>query len=312
MIGIQEAIEQVSRDQLQVIAVPIFLAVVALELYFDKYRDTKLYESKDMWASLGMLLITALVELLPKILAFIAFFHLHELSPLKDIVGRQAWAWALLFVLDDFTYYWFHRMNHEVRLLWAGHVAHHSSQLMNFGTALRQGAGERVHKYVFWLWLPLLGFDALMIFVVISCNLLYQFWVHTELIDKLPAWYESIFNTPSHHRVHHASNVRYLDCNHAGVFIIWDKIFGTFSPEVSVEKVKYGLTQNLTSHNLVHVATHEYRSLWQDISRAHSWKDKLRYIFLAPGWNHNGPDKRAKVLRKKLKESNPSTFGESY
>jgi len=226
-------------------ALPIFLIVIIVEAVISRREQKDLYDRKDFIASVWMLILTAIVEFLPKALAFIAFFYLHELTPLSDVIGRQWWAWGLLFVLDDFTYYWFHRMNHEVRLFWAGHVPHHSSQKMNFGTALRQGVGERVHKYLFWLWLPLLGFDAMMLFVAMSINLLYQFWVHTELVDKMPSWFEYVFNTPSHHRVHHASNIRYLDCNHAGVFIIWDRLFGTFSPEVVTEKVVYGLTAGL-------------------------------------------------------------------
>ena len=195
------------------------------------------------------------------------------------------------------------RTNHEVRLLWAGHVPHHSAIKMNFATALRQGVGERIHKFFFWVWLPLLGFDALMIFIMISINLTYQFWVHTELVDKLPRWIEYVFNTPSHHRVHHASNIRYLDCNHAGVLILWDRWFGTFSEESKVDDpVVYGLTQNITSYHPIDVATHEYQAIWRDVKRAHKWSDKLKYIFYAPGWSHDGEDKRAKVLRRKIKE----------
>ncbi len=291
------AIQNVSSDQLQVLAIPVFLLVLALEYYWDKYKDLGLYKNADLGASLGMLIITAFVELIPKILAFMAFYVLHEISPLRDIVGRQWWAWVILFFLDDFSYYWFHRMNHEVRLLWAGHVAHHSSRYMNFGTALRQGAGERIHKYFFWMWIPLLGFDPLMMFVMISINLIYQFWVHTELVDKLPSWVELIFNTPSHHRVHHASNARYLDQNHAGVLIIWDRMFGTFSEEKNFEPPVYGLTKNISSHNPLYVASHEYGAIWKDVQRANKWSDKLKYIFYAPGWSHDGPDLRAKTLR---------------
>jgi len=293
----ESIIKELSADQLQVLAVPVFLLAIGIEFYWDKYKELGLYKTKDLGASLGMLVITALVELLPKILAFAAFYYLHEISPLRDVVGRQWWAWGVLFFMDDFSYYWFHRMNHEVRFFWAGHVSHHSSQYMNFGTALRQGAGERVHKYLFWLWIPLLGFDPLMMFVMISINLIFQFWVHTEHINKLPGWIEFIFNTPSHHRVHHASNHRYLDRNHAGVLIIWDRLLGTFSPEVDHEKVVYGLTNNIRSHHPIHVATHEYASMWRDIRRATKWSDKMKYLFYAPGWSHDGPDRRAKFLR---------------
>jgi len=245
-----------------------------------------------------MLVASSIVDFAPKVLAFGGFVILHELSPLKDVIGRQWWAWVILFFLDDFTYYWFHRANHQVRLLWAGHVSHHSSQYLNLGTALRQGVGERLHKYLFWLWLPLLGFDAVMIFTIIGINLFYQFWVHTELVKRLPSFIEAVFNTPSHHRVHHASNIRYLDCNHAGVLIIWDKMFGTFSPESPDENVVYGLTTNIDTYNPFKVALGEYAALWRDVGSAKTLADKLRYILLAPGWSHQGPDKRAASLRR--------------
>ena len=182
-------------------------------------------------------------------------------------------------------------------MLWAGHVNHHSSQYLNFGTALRQGVGERVHKFLFWLWLPLLGFDPAMIITMISINLFYQFWVHTQAVRRLPGWVEFIFNTPSHHRVHHGSNVRYLDCNHGGVLIIWDRLFGTFSPELDSEPVVYGLTRNIDGDSVMTVLGHEYAAIWRDVRRAERWGDKLRYLLLAPGWSHDSEDKRARVLR---------------
>lgn len=299
-MNFEQAIQEIAADQLQVLALPVFFLAIAIEFYWNKYRELGLYKTQDLWASLGMLVITAFVELAPKILAFMAFYFLHEISPLRDIVGRQWWAWLILFFLDDFSYYWFHRMNHEVRLFWAGHVAHHSSQYLNFGTALRQGAGERVHKYLFWIWIPLLGFDPLMMFIVLSINLIYQFWVHTELVDRLPNWIEYIFNTPSHHRVHHASNTIYLDRNHAGVLILWDRIFGSFSGERKSELPIYGLTKNISTHNPLYIASHEYGAIWNDVKRAKKWSDKLKYIFYAPGWSHDGPDLRAKTLRATL------------
>ncbi|MFK7935034.1 MAG: sterol desaturase family protein [Saprospiraceae bacterium] len=292
---------ELSKDNLTFIALPIFFIAVVAEVLFTRHTHPEWYDKKDSIASFWMLIFTGIVEFVPKLLAFIAFYFLHEISPLAEVVGRQWWAWGLLFVLDDFTYYWFHRLNHEVRLFWAGHVPHHSAIKMNFGTALRQGVGERIHKFAFWLWLPLLGFDPLMMLTVMAINLFYQFWTHTELVGKLPRPIEFIFNTPSHHRVHHASNIRYLDCNHAGVFILWDRLFGTFAEEIPQDKPVYGLTENLTDTRALNVATHEYQAIWQDVKRAKSWSDKLKYIFYAPGWSHDGEDKRAKTLRAKLK-----------
>ncbi len=297
----QYFLDMLKDDQLQIIALPIFILAIVVEWRIDEWRQLDLYKRKDTWVSLSMLILTGIVEFMPKLLAFIVFFYLHQWSPLQDVVGRQWWAWVILFFLDDFSYYWFHRSNHEVRFFWAGHVPHHSSVKLNYATALRQGVGERVHKYIFWLWIPLLGFDPLMMFTVLSVNLIYQFWVHTELVNRMPNWFEFVFNTPSHHRVHHASNIRYLDCNHGGVLILWDRFFDTFSQELESEPPVYGLTNNIDSYNPAYVATHEYISIVRDVKRANHWKDKLKYIFLAPGWSHDGEDKRAKVMRSKLK-----------
>lgn len=290
-----------SKDTLIYFFVPIFLLALVFEFWFNNKNKLNLFEKKDTRASLWMMVYTIFVDIVPKFAAFAAFYYLHKVSPLADLVLRQWWAWLILFFLDDFTYYWMHRMNHQVRFLWAGHVPHHSAIKMNFATALRQGVGERVHKYLFWLPLPLLGFDPLMVFTMMSVSLFYQYWLHTELIGKLPAWVEFIFNTPSHHRVHHASNIRYLDCNHAGIFIVWDRLFGSFSPEVSSEKPIYGLTENIKSYRPWDVATHEYAAILGDVRKKISWRDKLKYIFWSPGWSHDGPDKRAKTLRAKLR-----------
>ena len=295
----QEVITYVLQDKLTIFALPVFFLAMLLEVIISRKQHLDLYYGKDTLASMWMLIFSAIVEFVPKVLAFVAFYYLHEISPLRDIVQRQWWAWVVLFFIEDFSYYWFHRANHEVRLLWAGHVPHHSSMRMNFGTALRQGVGERIHKFFFWLWLPLLGFDPLMVFTMMGISLIYQFWVHTELVDKLPRPIEFIFNTPSHHRVHHASNIRYLDCNHAGVLIIWDRMFGTFSEEVKAQRPIYGLTQNIESYHPITVATHEYAAIGRDVKRAKKFTDKLKYIFFAPGWSHDGEDKRAKVLRAK-------------
>jgi sterol desaturase/sphingolipid hydroxylase (fatty acid hydroxylase superfamily) len=310
-VSFGEAVSELKNDNLVWYALPLFVVAILIEYGLSIHFHRNLYQGRDFWTSIAIGLVTLVVEFIPKVLAFIVYWHVHQISPLRDVIGRQWWAWGMLFFLDDFTYYWFHRMNHEVRILWAGHVAHHSSVFLNFGTALRQGVGERLHKFFFWLWLPALGFDPLMIFVIISISLIYQFWVHTELIDKFPKPIEAVFNTPSHHRVHHASNVQYLDCNHAGVLIIWDKLFGTFSPEQIDAKPVYGLTTNIQTYNVAKVATHEYGSIWHDFKRATKWSDKLRYLFLAPGWSHDGEDKRAKEMRKRLSKESGRSWSSS-
>lgn len=294
---LNEIITNIANDPVTGLALPLFVAAIIAEALVSRAQHRELYDGRDFLTSMCMLVLSAIVDLAPKVAAFVAFYALHQVSPLRDVIERQWWAWVLLFFLDDFIYYWFHRANHEVRLLWAGHVPHHSSVKLNFGTALRQGVGERVHKYLFWLPLPLLGFDPLMIFTMIAINLVYQFWVHTELVTRLPRWVELIFNTPSHHRVHHASNIRYLDRNHGGVLILWDRLFGTFAEEAPEETPVYGLTKNIRTYNPLTVAAGEYANLWRDVRRARRLRDKLRYLFLAPGWCHDGEDRRSDTLR---------------
>ena len=285
------------QDDLIILVLPLFLLTVAIESAYSAWRKLEWYQWQDFWGSMGIMLITPLVDLLPKLLAVVAMFAVYEISPLQGTFGRQWWAWVLLFLLDDFIYYCFHRANHEIRFMWAGHVNHHSSQYMNYGTALRQGVGERVYKYFFWLPLPLLGFEPAMVITMMSISLFYQFWIHTRAIGKLHPLIEFIFNTPSHHRVHHASNIRYLDCNHGGTLIIWDRLCGTFSEELDSDPVVYGLTHNIETFNPLQIIAHEYRQMLQDVHSATQWRDKLRYLLLAPGWRHNGPDKRARIMR---------------
>jgi sterol desaturase/sphingolipid hydroxylase (fatty acid hydroxylase superfamily) len=289
------------QDDLSLFAVPLYLLAVLLEAVWSYRKGLGLYRGQDTLASLSMMLTAAGVEIAPRILALAVMIKLYELSPFTGFLVNQWWVWLALFLLDDFTFYWFHRTNHQIRILWAGHVNHHSSQYFNFGTALRQGVGERLHKYVFWMWLPLLGFHPSMLITMISISLFYQFWIHTRTVRRLPALFEAVFNTPSHHRVHHASNIRYLDCNHGGILIIWDKLFGTFSPELDHEPVVYGLTTNINSDNPLVVLSHEYCAIWRDIVRANRWPDRLAYLLRAPGWSHDGSDKRARTLRREAK-----------
>ena len=296
---LENAIETIQNDKVAQIAIPIFLGAVVVEAIWSHVTERGLYHGRDFLASQVMLLGSVLVEIVPKTLFIAAMLVINEWSPLSDVVGRQPWAWVALFFLDDLTYYGFHRLNHECRFFWAGHVNHHSSEYMNLGTALRQGVIERVYKPLFWLPLAALGFDTAMILLMMSLNLSYQFWTHTEAVRRFPAWYEAIFNTPSHHRVHHGSNTRYLDRNHAGVLIIWDKLFGTFSAELDTEPVVYGLTKNINTCNPWRVFAHGYTEIAEDWRRATTFGDRLRYLLKSPGWNHDGEDKRAKTLRAK-------------
>lgn len=277
-----EILGNLPTDNLLLLAVPLFLLSMTLEARWSLRRGLRLYDIQDTLSSLAMGALALVVEVVPKALAFIALDVVHEMSPLRDWVGRQPWAFLLLVLLDDLTYYAFHRANHSVRLLWAGHVPHHSSLHLNLGTALRQGVGERLHKFLFWLPLAWLGFDAVMIFTVMSANLLYQFFIHTQAVGKLPAPIEWVFNTPSHHRVHHATNAPYLDRNHGGLFILWDRLFGTFAEELPGEPPRFGLTKNPQRRSPLVMATHEYQAIIKDLSRCRGSRQWLYCVFGPP------------------------------
>ena len=275
-----------------VYAIPFFITLIAIELFINWKEALELYESKEAISSIGMGLGSLVINVVMKGLAYGAYTYLYQFHIFN--IGWHWWAWILILFADDFTFYWHHRLSHEIRVLWAAHVNHHSSQTMNLATALRQSWGEQFYKYIWWMWMPLFGFEPLMMLMMMSISLIYQYWVHTELIKKMPKWFEFLFNTPSHHRVHHASNVRYLDQNHAGILIIWDRLFGTFAEEKDEEKPVYGITKNINTYNLFKIASHEFIDLGKDIKRAPAFKDKLKYIFYPPGWSHDGPDLTAR------------------
>jgi sterol desaturase/sphingolipid hydroxylase (fatty acid hydroxylase superfamily) len=206
-------------------------------------------------------------------------------------------------VLDDLKYYWVHRFGHRVRWFWASHVNHHSSQHYNLSTALRQSwTGFLTLGFVFALPLVLIGFHPVMIAICGGFNLIYQFWIHTEAIGKMPRWFEAVMNTPSHHRVHHATNPRYLDRNYAGVFIVWDRMFGTFEPErPEEERIRYGIVKQLGSFNLLWAVFHEWIGIVQDMRRA-PWRHKLGYLLREPGWTHDGSRETSDMIRARWRE----------
>jgi len=292
-------------------AIPFFVLAIAIELYINWKEKLNLYETKEALSSIGMGLGSLVIDLVMKGLAFgtyiLIFEHFYGSSLDANAgLGWHWWVWVLILFADDFTFYWHHRLSHEVRILWAAHVNHHSSTTLNLATALRQSWGEQLYKFVWWLWLPLVGFPPLMMMMMMSISLIYQYWVHTELIRKMPKWFELFFNTPSHHRVHHASNIRYLDQNHAGILIIWDRMFGTFAEERDDEKPVYGITNNINTYNLFKIASHEFVDILKDVKRAPKFSDKLKYIFYPPGWSHDGPDHRARTLRGQQHAQNKS------
>jgi sterol desaturase/sphingolipid hydroxylase (fatty acid hydroxylase superfamily) len=265
-------------------AVPFFVLLLAVEWlsfrHLDADHDLVGFEAADTRTSLAMGMGNLVINVGWKIVVVAIYAGLYELTPLR-IPTDAWWAWVVLFFADDASYYWFHRVSHESRLFWASHVVHHSSQHYNLSTALRQTWVPMTY-FPFWLWLPLVGFPPWMVLLAQSWSLIYQFFLHTERVGRLPRPLEAVLNTPSHHRVHHGANEVYLDRNYGGILVIWDRLFGTFEPEA--ERVRYGLTTNIETHHPVRVAFHEYAALWRDVRRAPSWRQRFAHAYHGPGW----------------------------
>jgi len=285
-------------------AIPFFVLAMLLEFFVASTKNIKSYTAKDAFSSIAMGLGNVFIGLVSKLFVFAALYYVYENFRVFTIPITW-WSFIILIFLDDFSYYWFHRTSHENRFFWASHVVHHSSKHYNLSTALRQTWTGSFYSFIFWLWLPLIGFHPGIIIFQMSISLLYQFWIHTELIQKTPKWIEFFFNTPSHHRVHHGSNPIYLDRNHAGILIIWDKLFGTFQPELKSEKVKYGLVVNIKTYNPIFIAFNEWGALFKDLNTKNiSVRDRIRYLYKPPGWKHDGTGKLSTDLKEEwLKEN---------
>jgi sterol desaturase/sphingolipid hydroxylase (fatty acid hydroxylase superfamily) len=275
-------------------AIPGFVLLLSIEAWFSYREHKELYETRDTFSSLALGLGNVATGLITKALIFGLFMLLYQWR-LFTLDGSHWWHWALAFFADDLSYYWFHRGSHHINWFWASHVVHHSSQRYNLAAALRQTwTGNLTGAFLFWCWMPLVGFHPVIVLTLQSVSLIYQFWIHTETIRKLPRPIEFFFNTPSHHRVHHGINLRYLDKNHAGVLIIWDRLFGTFQPED--EKPVYGLTRNIGSFNPVIVATQTWGHLFRKAAGSRSWKKGFQYFLRPPGWSHDGSSQTTREM----------------
>lgn len=271
------------------------MLLLSAEAYLSWRENKGLYETRDTFSSLALGIGNVLTGLITKALIFGLFSFLYQFR-LFHLSYQVWWYWVLLFFADDFSYYWFHRSSHRVAWFWASHVVHHSSQHYNLAAALRQTwTGNLTGSFLFWAWMPLLGFHPIWVLFMQQISLIYQFWIHTELVNKLPAAIEAVFNTPSHHRVHHGSDAKYLDKNHGGILIIWDRMFGTFQPEE--ERPTYGLTQNIGSFNPFIVAFKTWGDLFAQAKKAGSFVDGLRYLVYPPGWNVGKLDKTRNAHR---------------
>ncbi len=246
---------------------PLFLGLIAVEAWYWRRRGQPIYSGIDTLSNAGLALLHQVADALAWLLV-IGLFHAVYQYRLFDLPPASVWTIALLFVAQDFAYYWFHRAHHRVRWMWASHVVHHSSERLNLSTAFRQSLTYPISgMWLFWLPLAWIGFDPTHIVAVVAINLGFQFFVHTQAVGRL-GWLEQVFNTPSHHRVHHARNRRYIDRNYAGVLIVWDKLFGTFEPERDDDPCEYGIVGQVHGHNPLRLTFHEWIAMFRDAARA--------------------------------------------
>ncbi len=275
-----------------------FLALIAIEqVAIRLFRRKGKTPLKD---SVMSIMLGYLSEPANAATAFITLGALAAFEPLRFATIPITWGtFILCFVLDDLRFYVHHRLAHRVRWVWAMHVVHHSSENYNLPIALRQSWTKHfTGTMLLKVPLVLVGFDPVMVTFCGVLNATYQFFIHTETINKMPRWYEAIFNTPSHHRVHHANNPRYLDANYAGTLIIWDKLFGSFEPECAEDPPVYGLVKQLNTLNPITVLTHEYVGIAKDASQSGlRWWQRLAYVFAPPGWSHDGSRETSESIR---------------
>ena len=293
------------------LAAPIFALSFIWEWWAVKTgRVHGRYETADALTSVTMGIGNVIIGTLT---GFAALWMMMLFWPFRPLtIPVTWWSFIALFVIFDFFYYWKHRFMHRLRWFWMEHVTHHSSTHYNLTTALRQ-PWYGPFTGLIWVGAPmvLMGFHPTYVFFVGGLNLIYQFWIHTEAIGRMPRWFEAVMNTPSHHRVHHAINPRYLDANYAGVFIIWDKMFGTFVPELDNDKPDYGIVKPLGTYNAFMVASHEFFALIRDCSHDGLRPDKwFRRAINAPGWSPDGRHNRTEELKKAFVAAHPEYGGQ--
>lgn len=288
------------REQLLVlISAPVYMLIILCEILFSNFQHRKSYSFIDTITNIYLLIANSSIDLLFRTLyvGVLVFFFNRQWYQFSNPVVY----WIVLLLLEDFLYYWLHRFDHEIRFFWAVHVTHHSSEHMNFAVGFRSSVFQPIYRFIYFIPLALIGFKPVDIIFMYSVTQIWGIFVHTELINKM-GWVEYIFVTPSHHRVHHASNPKYLDRNMGMFLIIWDKMFGTFQPELDIAQynpIKYGLTKPLDTANPVTVIFHEWNMIRKDLTRRDiGWRQKFGYVFGPPGWSHDGSRITSEVMRK--------------
>jgi sterol desaturase/sphingolipid hydroxylase (fatty acid hydroxylase superfamily) len=290
--------EAIREQWLILISTPIYLFIIGLELLLTHLQHRNAYTFKDTITNVYLMLLNGGLDLIFRVvsLAALQYFFLHAVYDWHN----AALYWVVLLIAEDFLYYWLHRFDHEIRLFWAVHVTHHSSQKMNFTVGFRSSVFQPLYRFIYFIPLAYVGFKPMDILFIYSATQIWGIFVHTEMIKKM-GWLEYILITPSHHRVHHASNPKYLDKNMGMFLVLWDKMFGTFQPELpetEYQPIKYGLTKNLEKPNAASIVFHEWLTIGKDVfQKGITFKDRWNYLFGPPGWSHDGSRLTSEQMR---------------
>ena len=288
------------REELLVlVSVPIYAVVIGFEFFYSYFKNKGLYTTKGLLSNLYLTSLNMGLDILIRGLCLLILDYFFQFR-FCSWTGNIILYWTVLVVAEDFMYYWLHRIDHYCRFFWAVHVTHHSSEEFNFTVGFRSSVFQPLYRFIYFIPLALIGFRGIDIMFVYSATQIFGILAHTQTIKKL-GFLEYIIITPSHHRVHHGSNARYLDKNMGMLLVFWDKLFGTFQAEDENDPVKYGLTENIKSYHPVKMVFHEWKNIFIDLKKESSFKNKIMYIFGPPGWSHDGSKKTARQLRNELK-----------
>lgn len=283
------------------ITTPIYALVIGAEILFSYFHNKHYYSVKGTLANIYLSALNFTLDIVLRVICLFVlnYFYQYKVYQIQNIYLY----WFLLVVTQDFMFYWLHRVDHYCRLFWAVHVTHHSSEEFNLTVGFRSSVFQPVYRFIYFIPLSLIGFKGIDIMFVYAATQIYGILIHTQYINKL-GFLEYFMSTPSHHRVHHGSNVKYLDKNMGMLLIIWDKMFGTFQAEEPNEKVVYGLTENIKTYNPLKMVFHEWVNIFNDFIKAPSIKAKFMYVFGPPGWSHDGSKKTSRQLRDELSKKN--------
>ena len=297
-----------AEEMVLMVSVPLYTTIILFEVLLSNWQMKSFYSWKETVMNVYMTLLNMGVDVLFRGFYLLVLFWGYE-HRWMDPISHPLLYWGLLFVLEDFAFYLEHLTDHSSRLFWAVHVTHHSSTEFNLTTGFRSSVLQPLYRFLFFLPIVFLGFQPMDILLMFSITQIYGILVHTQFVRKMPKWFEAVFVSPSHHRVHHASNVLYLDKNMGMVLIIWDKLFGTFQREEESVPVKFGITKMPGDpYHPVRGITHEFEDIVSDVRKAKNWRDKLGYVFMPPGWSPDGRTLTTRDLQRQLKEDGMERF----